>query len=157
MQRTDANAHFILLGRSKLIDETQAWIDWDEIKLNVKKMALRESMVEESENGKITMVEWNKEWQKYTRSRDVFITLDNIEKTGNKARYQSVDVMDMEGMIEFGTSLKRKITGIVHGAGLEDSKLVADKDYAIFDRVIRVKLDGWKSLIAAADASALSR
>ena len=150
---TDANAHFILLGRSKLIDETQAWIDWDEIKLNARKMALRESMVEESENGKITMVEWNKEWQKYTRSRDVFITLDNIEKTGNKARYQSVDVMDMEGMIELGTSLKRKITGIVHGAGLEDSKLVADKDYAIFDRVVRVKLDGWKSLIAAADAS----
>ena len=149
----DANAHFILLGRSKLIDETQAWIDWDEIKLNARKMALRESMVEESENGKITMVEWNKEWQKYTRSRDVFITLDNIEKTGNKARYQSVDVMDMEGMIELGTSLKRKITGVVHGAGLEDSKLVADKDYAIFDRVIRVKLDGWKSLIAAADAS----
>ena len=56
-------------------------------------------------------------------------------------------------MIELAKSLNRKITGVVHGAGLEDSKLVADKGYEIFDRVVRVKLDGWKSLMAAVDAS----
>ena len=99
------------------------------------------------------MVDWNRNWQKFTRSRDVYITLDRIEKTGNKAKYYSVDVMDKSGMVELGESLKRKITGVVHGAGLEDSKLVADKDYEIFDRVVRVKLDGWKSLMAAVEAS----
>ena len=99
------------------------------------------------------MVEWNKQWQKFTRSRDVFITLDRIEKTGNKARYHSVDVMDRAGMQDLGKSLGRKITGIVHGAGLEDSKLVKDKTHEIFDRVVRVKIDGWKSLMAGAHAS----
>ena len=84
---------------------------------------------------------------------DVYLTLDRIEKTGNKARYHSVDVMDRENMIALGKSLKRKITGVIHGAGLEDSKLVADKGHDIFDRVVRVKLDGWKSLMAAADSS----
>jgi len=150
---TDANAHFIILGRSTLIEEAQTWIDWSEEQLSDRKMQLREAMVALSEDGKITMVEWNKEWQKYTRSRDVFITLDKIEKTGNKARYYSIDVMDLPAMIELGSNLKRKITGVVHGAGLEDSKLVADKSHEIFDRVVRVKLDGWKSLMSAVEAS----
>ena len=150
---TDANAHFVLLGRSQLIEETQSWIDWSEDQLNQRKMNLRDTMVTTSSDGKVTMVEWNKEWQKYTRSMDVYLTLDRIEKTGNKARYHSVDVMDRENMIALGKSLKRKITGVIHGAGLEDSKLVADKGHDIFDRVVRVKLDGWKSLMAAAESS----
>ncbi len=150
---TDANAHFVLLGRSQLIEETQTWIDWNDEQLRQRKLALRESMIQEAEDGKVTMVDWNRNWQKFTRSRDVYITLDCIEKTGNKAKYHSVDVMDRSSMIEVGKSLNRKITGIVHGAGLEDSKLVANKDYDIFDRVVRVKLDGWKSLMAAVDAS----
>ena len=150
---TDANAHFVLLGRSKLIEETQSWIDWGEDQLNQRKMNLRDTMVTTSSDGKVTMVEWNREWQKYTRSMDVYLTLDRIEKTGNKARYHSVDVMDRENMIALGKSLKRKITGVIHGAGLEDSKLVADKGHDIFDRVVRVKLDGWKSLMAAAESS----
>ena len=41
-------------------------------------------------------------------------------------------------MVELGKSLNRKITGVVHGAGLEDSKLVADKDHDIFDRVVEL-------------------
>ena len=150
---TDANAHFILLGRSTLIEEAQTWIDWSDEQLSARKMLLRDEMVAQSENSKVTMVEWNKEWQKYTRSRDVFITLDKIEKTGNKARYHSIDVMDLPAMTELGSTLKRKITGVVHGAGLEDSKLVADKSHEIFDRVVRVKLDGWKSLMSAVEAS----
>ena len=150
---SDANAHFILLGRSTLIEEAQTWIDWSDEQLSARKMLLRDEMVAQSEDSKVTMVEWNKEWQKYTRSRDVFITLDKIEKTGNKARYHSIDVMDLPAMTELGSSLKRKITGVVHGAGLEDSKLVADKSHEIFDRVVRVKLDGWKSLMSAVEAS----
>jgi 3-hydroxymyristoyl/3-hydroxydecanoyl-(acyl carrier protein) dehydratase len=61
--------------------------------------------------------------------------------------------MDLPAMTELGSTLKRKITGVVHGAGLEDSKLVADKSHEIFDRVVRVKLDGWKSLMSAVEAS----
>ena len=136
-----------------MIEETQSWIDWSEDQLNQRKMNLRDTMVTTSSDGKVTMVEWNKEWQKYTRSMDVYLTLDRIEKTGNKARYHSVDVMDRENMIALGKSLKRKITGVIHGAGLEDSKLVADKGHDIFDRVVRVKLDGWKSLMAATESS----
>ena len=49
-----------------------------------EKMALRERLTEASSDGKVTMVEWNKAWQKFTRSRDVYQTLSNIESTGNE-------------------------------------------------------------------------
>ena len=131
-----AKAHFILLGRSLLIEETEGWVEWSEEQLSQRKMALREEMISQSEDGKVTMVQWNSNWQKYTRSRDVYVTINEIEKTGNKAEYQSIDVMDSKALIQLGGSIKRKITGVVHGAGLEDSKLVADKSHEIFDRVV---------------------
>ena len=110
-------------------------------------------MVDAADDGKVTMVEWNKAWQKYTRSRDVFITMDTIVKTGNTAEYCSVNVTDYEALESLGQNLEREITGIVHGAGLEDSKLVGDKSHEIFDNVVRVKIDGWRALLGAVRAS----
>ena len=36
---------------------------------------------------------------------------------------------------------------------MEDSKLVADKKNEIFDLTIRIKVDGWKAMLAAVRAS----
>ena len=148
-----AGAHFELLGRSTLIESTSAWVDWTDEQLAAEKNALRERLVEASATGKVTMVEWNSAWQRFTRSRDVYLTLAAIESTGNHANYHSIDVMDGEALGALGGSLGRPITGVVHGAGLEDSKLVDDKDYDVFDRVVRVKVDGWRALLGAVQAS----
>ena len=148
-----AGARFELLGRSTLIESTAAWVNWTEEQLADEKNALRQRLIEASENGKVTMVEWNRAWQRFTRSRDVYVTLDAIAQTGNHATYHSVDVMDRERLAELGGALGRPITGIVHGAGLEDSKRVVDKAYDVFDRVVRVKVDGWCALMAAVHAS----
>jgi len=123
------------------------------VQLTQRKNQLREQLISESETGKVTMVQWNNAWQKFARSRDVYLTINTIEETGNSASYHSVDVMDTDGLRGLGRTLNRPITGIIHGAGLEDSKLVATKDYDVFDRVVRVKVDGWKSLLAAVEAS----
>ncbi len=148
-----ADASFHLLGRSVLIEQTADWLDWGEEDLMKEKMALRERLTEASSSGKITMVEWNKAWQKFTRSRDVYKTLSQIESTGNRAFYHSIDVTDAEALSSLGASLSKPITGVVHGAGLEDSKLVADKTWEIFDNVVRVKIDGWSALMKAVEAS----
>ena len=149
----NAGAHFALLGRSTLLEETETWVEWSPSRLDEQKNALREDLMAASESGKVTMVEWNTAWQKYSRSRDVYITIKTIQETGNDASYHSVDVMDTDGLKQLGASLGRPITGIIHGAGLEDSKLVASKDYNVFDKVIRVKIDGWHSLLSAVEAS----
>ena len=149
----NSGAHFALLGRSHLIEQTKAWVTWDEDALETERIALRERLVNASKNGKVTIVEWNKAWQRFTRSRDVYSTMASIESTGNSASYHAVDVTDLEGMRAVGASLKRPITGLIHGAGLEDSKLVADKEFSTFDQVVRVKVDGWRCMLAASEAS----
>jgi len=144
----NVGAIFLLLGRSTLLAETKDWLDYDDDRLQLEKMALRERMTAARDPGKITMVEWNKEWQNYTRSLDIRRTIQSIELAGNKAEYHSADVTDVDSIKSAIDN--RSVTGIVHGAGLEDSKLVADKSWEIFDRVVRVKIDGWRALISAA-------
>jgi acyl carrier protein len=149
----NAGAAFHLLGRSVLIEETSEWLDWSEEKLAEEKLSLRQRLIDASESGKITMVEWNRAWQKFTRSRDVYQTLSEIEVTGNRAFYHSIDVTDIDGLRALGASLPQPITGLVHGAGLEDSKLVGDKSWDTFDNVVRVKIDGWAALMGAVASS----
>ena len=144
---TGAGATFLLLGRSKLEEETSTWLNWSDEQLNTRKMELRESLISESEGGKVTMVVWNNAWTKLTRSMDIYRTISEIEASGNNAEYHSADVTNSESII--GAVNGRNITGIVHGAGLEESKLVADKDWSTFDLIVRVKVDGWKALISA--------
>ena len=146
-----AGATFLLLGRSSLAEETSSWLDWSEEQLNARKMELRETLMAESESGKITMVEWNNAWTKLTRSMDIYRTISEIEATGNHAEYHSANVTDAEAISSAVGG--RSVTGIVHGAGLEESKLVADKSWSTFDLIVRVKVDGWKALTSAAGDS----
>ena len=65
-------------------------------------------MTEASESGKITMVQWNKEWQNLTRSLDIRRTIRAIESAGNKAEYHSADVTDVNS-IKLAIDNRRKI------------------------------------------------
>ena len=148
----DAGHTFTLLGRSKLIPLTATWITWSDAELEEERLALRARLVEASKDGKVTMVQWNAAWKRMTRSRDVHATLAAIEATGNRASYEAVDINDHDAMVALGTSLE-PVSGIIHGAGLEDSKRVTDKDWSMFDAVVRTKVDGWRNLISAAEQS----
>jgi len=151
-----SQAHFVLLGRTELLEEPCDWLAWSEEQLEQRKLALREELVASAEDGKVSIVEWNNEWAPYLRSRDIHATIAAISATGNSAEYYSCDVSDAERLSAIGENIgtsKGQITGIIHGAGIEDSKLVADKEREVFSNVVRVKVDGWSALMAAAKAS----
>ena len=153
---SNAGAHFALLGRTELKEEASDWLDWSEEQLKERKLKLREELIAESDNGKVSIVAWNKSWAPYTRSCDIYSTIAAITKSGNTAKYHSCDTTDVDRLKDIGTEISStngKITGIIHGAGIEDSKLVADKNWDTFSAVIRVKVDGWKALEAAAISS----
>ena len=105
----------------------------------------------ETGSGKVTMVEWNNAWNKLTRSMDIYRTISEIEASGNFAEYHSANVTDAEAISAAVGG--RTVTGVVHGAGLEESKLVGDKTWSTFDLIVRVKVDGWKALTSAAGDS----
>ena len=153
----NSHARFILLGRTELTPETKTWISWDDAKLETRKMKLREEM--ESTGEKVTMVSWNNAWSKLLRSRDVYNTISRIEKTGNFVDYYSCDVTNVKSMGKLGKTIGKEIgeiTGIIHGAGIEESKLIKDKTWKSFDSVVRVKVIGWSALMLAAKSSGTS-
>jgi 3-oxoacyl-(acyl-carrier-protein) synthase/acyl carrier protein len=148
----NSGAMFVLLGRTEAMEEPATWLDWSEEKLADRKLQLREELISKSDGEKISIVEWNKAWQPYLRSRDIHQTIATIRRTGNKAIYRACDVCDVKGLRKIAQN-QGPITGIVHGAGIEDSKLVADKEWRTFDMVLKIKVDGWKALYSAANSS----
>ena len=128
----DARAIFVLLGRTKLDSSVEDWLYDDESTLQQRKMKLRDDMVSQSESGKVTMVEWDREWNTYMRSLEIHQTIRDIQATGNRALYDACDVTNQKTVAKVLAAVTKEfgqITGIVHGAGLEDSKLVADKTW----------------------------
>ena len=150
----DSNATFILLGRTELIPETSEWVNDTEEQLNERKLLLREKLIEE--NGAVNMVQWENAWKPFTRSLDIHLTINAIKSTGNNCEYYSCDVTDYKNLSKVGKNIGQKfgpITGIIHGAGIEDSKLIGDKDPEIFEKVVSIKTEGWINLVNTAEIS----
>ena len=150
----DVGAHFALLGRTKLEDPLVKFAGASEAELKERKVDLRVEMQKQSDSGKVTIVEWESEWGRMRRSIDVHQTIAIINSTGNTASYHQCDVTRGKQIRRVLKKLKKKrgpITGIVHGAGIEDSKLVADKEWQTFENVFSVKVDGWQAMVNAAN------
>ncbi len=147
----DAGARFILLGRSKLDPNQESLMNASDEILEQEKNALRERMMEEKE-GKISLKEWNDQWSKWLRGLEIHKTLESIRLTGNEAIYLTVDVTDSESTREILRGVSENlgpVTGIVHGAGVEDSTPFENKEYSTMARVLSVKVDGWRNMVAA--------
>ncbi|MFL2946818.1 MAG: SDR family oxidoreductase, partial [Candidatus Poseidoniales archaeon] len=151
-QSRDAGATFVLLGRTRLDASLEEWLQDDESALQERKMNLREEMIANSESGKVTMVEWEQEWNQQMRSLEIHRTMRDIQSSGNRALYDACDVTNSKSVSKVLAAVRKEcgpITGIVHGAGLEDSKLVPEKSWQTFASIISVKIDGWRALIDA--------
>ena len=150
----DVGTHFALLGRTRLDDSLVRLAGASEAELQESKMALRVEMQRKSDSGKVTIVEWEEAWSTMRRSIDVHQTVAIINSTGNTASYHMCDVTRGKQIRKVLKKLKKKrgpITGIIHGAGIEDSKLVADKEWSTFENVLSVKVDGWQAMVNAAN------
>ncbi len=93
-----------------------------------------------------------------TSQREIAATLDAIAEAGGTAVYVAADVTDGPGLTkavaEAGDQVGA-VNGIVHGAGLLADKLVQDKSAADFDRVVSVKVDGLRNLLACVPSERL--
>ena len=146
-----AGARFVLLGRSRLNAEQASMLGASAEVLEEEKIALRERMIEES-GEKISLKEWNDEWARWLRGLEIHRTLEAIRATGNEAEYLSVDVTDSEATKQILGGVREHIgsvTGIIHGAGIEDSTPFERKDPSMMSRVLSVKVNGWRNIVTA--------
>ena len=148
----NAGATFILLGRTRLDSSIEHWLHDDERTLKSRKMNLREELIADSNSGKVTMVEWEHAWNQKMRTLEIHRTIRDIQETGNRALYDACDVTNRKAVSKVLSAVVKEfgpVTGIIHGAGLEESKLVADKSWDSFTKIISVKIDGWRALVDA--------
>ena len=157
----NAGALFTLLGRTPMETRLGGLVDADEAGLDAAKESLRDRLQAEAEETaaesdeeppKVTLVEWQSAWQRMVRGIDIHRTLRRIVATGNRAEYHAVDVTDAEAVSAAVAEITERsgpVTGIVHGAGMEDSTRFEDKPFKTFERVLSVKVHGWRSLVEA--------
>jgi len=93
-----------------------------------------------------------KELASLERAHAALSAIDAVRAAGGTARYFNVDLTDA-GAVEKIIAQVRECSGridvLVHGAGVERSHLLPDKNQAEFELVFNVKADGWFNLLRA--------
>ncbi|MDR6320369.1 type I polyketide synthase [Actinoplanes couchii] len=85
--------------------------------------------------------------------REIRLTLQRLAGRAASVRYTPVDVRDPQAVALLMTDVHRRhgrLDTIVHGAGLCEDKLLAEKTPESFDRVFGTKVDGARAIAAAA-------
>uniref|UniRef100_UPI0039BFF6F7 SDR family NAD(P)-dependent oxidoreductase n=1 Tax=Lentzea alba TaxID=2714351 RepID=UPI0039BFF6F7 len=80
--------------------------------------------------------------------REVRQTMERLRAKASSVRYHECDVTDAEAVAKIQNDIKArfgKIDGVIHGAGVLDDKLIADKTQESFDRVWATKVNGAKA------------
>jgi NAD(P)-dependent dehydrogenase (short-subunit alcohol dehydrogenase family) len=145
----------VLTGRSPLPDsepaETAVLADAD---------ALRAHFVAQVRSGaaKMTPGEIGKRVQAVLGLREMLANVADLRAGGAVVEYYAIDVTDEEGIravVEGVTKRHGRIDGIVHGAGVIEDKLLADKRSDSWSRVVDTKVVGMLLLQKFVDPSKL--
>jgi NAD(P)-dependent dehydrogenase (short-subunit alcohol dehydrogenase family)/acyl carrier protein len=91
-------------------------------------------------------------YRRITADREVRSTLEQICSAGATVLYRSLDIRDaaatQAAVAEARTTLG-PITGIIHGAGVLQDRLIEDKTSEQFEAVFSTKVDGFHALLQA--------
>lgn len=86
--------------------------------------------------------------RKVLAEREVRQTMERLRAKASSVRYHECDVTDAEAVTKVLDDIKARfgrIDGVIHGAGVLDDKLIADKTQESFDRVWATKVNGAKA------------
>ncbi|MEA3396671.1 MAG: SDR family NAD(P)-dependent oxidoreductase, partial [Chloroflexota bacterium] len=137
--------HFVLLGRSEIVEPEPDWATGAEDERTLKQGAFQAALAH-GEKPKPATVQ--RMARRVLSSREIRRTLDAVKAAGGTARYYSVDVTDRDALQTALAPVREEITGIIHGAGAIADKLIEAKTEADFDKVYDVKVGGLLNLLA---------
>ncbi|MBK5112324.1 MAG: SDR family NAD(P)-dependent oxidoreductase [Candidatus Heimdallarchaeota archaeon] len=114
---------------------------------------LKEQLISDlkQNNERVTPVLIEKEWFKISKAIDIEKAKEELASLGSTVKYYSTNVINSEQMKSTLKQIKsdfdQDIIGIIHGAGLEISRLIKDKKPEEFDLVYNVKAIGLDNLL----------
>jgi acyl transferase domain-containing protein/3-hydroxymyristoyl/3-hydroxydecanoyl-(acyl carrier protein) dehydratase/NAD(P)-dependent dehydrogenase (short-subunit alcohol dehydrogenase family)/acyl carrier protein len=144
-----------LLGRSPAPSDEPEWARGLSDPGDLKKAILTHAFA----GNKPTPADIEKKYQAICANRQIRQTLELIRSHGSQVIYRSTDIRDLNRLKttleEVRTRFNAPITGIIHGAGVLEDKLIVDKQPDQFNRVFDTKVAGLDALIQATQTDTL--
>lgn len=139
---------FVLLGRTELAEEP-AWAD------GVADAELKAAVIAHlrASGDRPTPRDIERRYAALLARREIRATLARLHASGATASYLAVDVADPDAVR--AALAGRRVTGIVHGAGVLADALLADKTPAQIEQVFIPKLRGLAAVLNAVDPAEL--
>ena len=143
-----------LVGRSKAPVEEPQWAKDITDPGRLKKAILTHAFA--GQKPKPADVE--KRYQAICAGRQIRRTLDLIRSHGAQAAYWSTDIRDTSTLHQTMEDIRQRfgpVTAVIHGAGVLEDKLIAEKKVEQFNRVFDTKVAGLHALVDATAADPL--
>ncbi|MBI5242108.1 MAG: SDR family NAD(P)-dependent oxidoreductase [Elusimicrobia bacterium] len=140
-----------LLDLLPLPKEATAWARYSEEELKDHKSRMWEEMKKDPSR-KVTPVMLEKEFGKVRYAIKLHRGMEELIRIGSKILYLAADLSDAAALAKAVKSAVKEygqLDFIIHTAGLEESKLLADKKVENYDRVVRPKAHGAFNLLKA--------
>jgi malonyl CoA-acyl carrier protein transacylase len=136
----------VLLGRSPLPPAEPDWLAGLVGEGDIKKALAKRAA------GKHSPREIGKQANQILASRTIRKNLTRIQATGARVSYHSIDIRQPDAVTNVFAKVRSEfgpITGIIHGAGVIEDRLIFDKTDEQFERVVGAKVEGALNLIRA--------
>lgn len=143
---------FTIIGRTELSDSIGEISELDEIALNKRKLEIQKEL--ERTHKKVTPVMVQQEFDKLIKSISIKKLLLSVEENGSTALYISCDVRSYDDLKEaLGRAVQKNgpVNVLIHGAGIEKSRLLSQKEKEEFKEVFSVKAEGICNLYRLTD------
>lgn len=133
----------VLLGRTDLPEAEPAWLSGARSERDIKQAIAHQHP------------DWSPRrvghlCREILAAREIRENLDQIRRAGAFVQYHSVDVRDRDELAGTLVKLRRefgKITGLIHGAGVIEDRLIVDKTDEQFEDVLSTKVVGLVNLL----------
>ncbi|WP_434628779.1 SDR family NAD(P)-dependent oxidoreductase [Chromobacterium sp. CV08] len=142
-------AHFVLIGRTALLESDPAWAVGVDDSAALKSKALQHLR---AAGQSPTPRQLEDSCRAVQAAREVRATLRALADSGARATYLPLDLGDVEATraaIGELTARHGRVAALVHGAGALADRRIADKTAADIETVFRPKLDGFLTLLEA--------
>ncbi|MFH2090870.1 MAG: SDR family NAD(P)-dependent oxidoreductase [Pseudomonadota bacterium] len=139
----------ILIGRSDLPGRENEWSS----KITDPSLLKKAILTHAFEGKRPKPADIEKVYQKILSNREIRQNIDLMEQNGSRVQYFSADIREPKEVDAIFKDVRKefkKITVIIHGAGVKEDKLIVDKEVGPFTRVVETKVNGLNSLMSAA-------
>ena len=138
----------ILVGRSPSPPSQESPVTEGSTGARELKAALMEECRRKGE--KPTAAQIEAAYRRLLREREMRSALRAMENAGAKIYYRQLDVCDAAAVSNLVNQIYQdhgRLDGVIHGAGIIEDSLAADKDPASYDRVFDTKVQGALALV----------